>query len=126
MKIKENWSIQKPSVSSKGGVVTSHHYEASQMGVDVLKSGGNAIDAAISMSLALGVVEPWMSGLGGCGYMLYYDSKTHITHAIEFGVKSPKKLDLSKFRISKKFVTLSKAKLSLSYPEKKQEILLFF
>src|SRR6056300_2073953 len=97
MKIKENWSIHKPSVRSKGGVVTSHHYEASQIGVDVLRSGGNAIDAAVSMSLALGVIEPWMSGLGGCGYMLYYDSKTHTTHAIEFGVKSPKKLDLSKF-----------------------------
>ena len=100
MKIKENWSITKPSVSSKGGIVTSHHYEASQIGIDVLKSGGNAIDAAVSMSLALGVIEPWMSGLGGCGYMLYYDSKTHQTHAIEFGVKSPKKLDLSKFVLS--------------------------
>ena len=97
MKITENWSITKHSVSSKGGIVTSHHYEASQIGIDVLKSGGNAIDAAVSMSLALGVIEPWMSGLGGCGYMLYYDSKTHQTHAIEFGVKSPKKLDLSKF-----------------------------
>ena len=94
MKITENWSITKPSVSSKGGIVTSHHYEASQIGIDVLKSGGNAIDAAVSMSLALGVIEPWMSGLGGCGYMLYYDSKTHQTHAIEFGVKYPKKLDL--------------------------------
>ena len=97
MKITENWSIIKPSVSSKGGIVTSHHYEASQIGVDILNSGGNAIDAAVSMSLALGVVEPWMSGLGGCGYMLYFDSKTNQTHAIEFGVKSPKKLDLSKF-----------------------------
>ena len=97
MKITENWSIIKPSVSFKGGIVTSHHYEASQIGVDILNSGGNAIDAAVSMSLALGVVEPWMSGLGGCGYMLYFDSKTNQTHAIEFGVKSPKKLDLSKF-----------------------------
>ena len=94
MKITENWSIIKPSVSSKGGIVTSHHYEASQIGIDILNNGGNAIDAAVSMSLALGVIEPWMSGLGGCGYMLYFDSKTNQTHAIEFGVKSPKKLDL--------------------------------
>ena len=100
MKITENWSIIKPSVSSKGGIVTSHHYEASQIGIDILNSGGNAIDAAVSMSLALGVIEPWMSGLGGCGYMLYFDSKTNQTHAIEFGVKSPKKLDLSKFVLS--------------------------
>ena len=37
MKITENWSITKPSVSSKGGIVTSHHYEATQIGKDVLK-----------------------------------------------------------------------------------------
>jgi len=100
MKISENWSITKPSVSSKGGVVTSHHYEASQIGIDILKSGGNAVDAVVSMGLALGVIEPWMSGIGGCGYMLYYDAKTNKTHAIEFGVKSPKKLDLSRFILS--------------------------
>ena len=39
MKIKENWSIRKPSVRSKGGIVTSCHYEASQIGIDILKSG---------------------------------------------------------------------------------------
>ena len=109
MKIKENWSIIKPSVTSKGGVVTSHHYEASQIGIDILKSGGNAIDAAVSMSLALGVVEPWMSGLGGCGYMLYFDSKTHQTHAIEFGVKSPKKLEC----LSPKVLTFDKSSFFL-------------
>jgi len=97
MKITENWSIIKPSVSSKAGIVTSHHYEASQIGIEILKSGGNAVDAAVSMGLALGVIEPWMSGIGGCGYMLYFDSKTQHTYAIEFGVKSPKTLDLSKF-----------------------------
>ena len=97
MKINENWSIKKPSIKSRGGVVTSHHYEASQIGIEILKNGGNAVDAAVSMGLALGIVEPWMSGIGGCGYMLYHDAKTEETHAIDFGVKSSKKLDLSKF-----------------------------
>ena len=75
MQVIENWQISKPSIHSKGGVVTSHHHEASQVGIDILNSGGNAIDAVIAASLALGVVEPWMSGLGGCGYMIYFDAK---------------------------------------------------
>ena len=97
MKIYENWSIQKPSISSKGGVVTSHHYEASQIGVNILNNGGNAVDAAVAMGLALGIVEPWMSGIGGCGYMLFHNAKNQETHAIDFGVKSSKNLNLSKF-----------------------------
>ena len=97
MKIYENWSIQKPSISSKGGVVTSHHYEASQIEVNILNNGGNAVDAAVAMGLALGIVEPWMSGIGGCGYMLFHNAKNQETHAIDFGVKSSKNLDLSKF-----------------------------
>jgi gamma-glutamyltranspeptidase / glutathione hydrolase len=100
MIVNENWSIKKPSISSKGGVVTSHHYEASQIGIDILKSGGNAVDAAVAMGLSLGVLEPWMSGIGGCGYMLYHDAKKEETHAIDFGVKSAKELDLSKFILS--------------------------
>ena len=99
MKINENWSIHKPSISSRGGVVTSHHYEASQIGIDILNNGGNAVDAAVSMGLALGVVEPWMSGIGGCGYMLYHNAKSQETHAIDFGVKSSVNLDISKFTL---------------------------
>ena len=97
MKINENWLIQKPSIISKGGIVTSHHYEASQIGVNILNNGGNAVDAAVAMGLALGIVEPWMSGIGGCGYMLFHNAKNQETHAIDFGVKSSKNLDLSKF-----------------------------
>ena len=75
MKVIENWEINKSSVNSKAGVVTSHHYEASDIGADILNSGGNAVDAAIAMGLALGVVEPWMSGIGGCGFMIYYNGR---------------------------------------------------
>ena len=41
MKTYENWSIYKPSISSKGGIVTSHHYEASKIGVNILNNGLN-------------------------------------------------------------------------------------
>ena len=61
----ENWSITKPSVHARGGVVVSQHYLAAQAGARVLEQGGNAIDAAIATGFALGAVEPWMSGIGG-------------------------------------------------------------
>ena len=99
MKVNENWKINKEFVEGSGGIVSSHHFEASNIGIDVLNNGGNAIDAALSMGLALGVLEPWMSGIGGCGFMVYYESKSQNSYAIDFGVKSPINLDVSKFKI---------------------------
>ena len=59
----------------------------------VLRDGGNAIDAAIATSFAVSVVEPWMSGLGGGGYMLVYIAKERRIRVIDFGMIAPRRLD---------------------------------
>lgn len=60
------------SDTGENGMVSSANVYASQAGLAVLKAGGNAIDAAIAVSYALGVVEPQSSGIGGGGFMLIH------------------------------------------------------
>ncbi len=91
--IHESWTVTKPAVRSAGGLVASQHHEASEIGAAVLDAGGNAVDAAIATGMAIGVAEPWMSNLGACGYLVFYDAKTKKTHAIDFGTVSPRGLD---------------------------------
>ena len=77
--ISQSWQIRKAAVTSDQGLVASQHYLASDIGADVLRRGGNAIDAAIATGLALGTVEPWMTGIGGGGYMTIYLAKSSPT-----------------------------------------------
>ena len=77
-------SIIAAEVKSKNGMVVAAHPKASKFGLEILKSGGNAVDAAVGTALIIGVVEPNASGLGGGGGMLIYlhdlDSLTYINY----------------------------------------------
>lgn len=66
-----------------GGAVSSVNPYASQAGIDVLRRGGNAVDAAIATAAALGVVEPYSCGIGGGGYFVYYNARTKTVHTID-------------------------------------------
>ena len=99
----EKWSVTKPTVESSGGVVTSQHYLASEVGARVLAEGGNAIDAAVATSFALGVVEPWMSGLGGCAFMVTYSAAQDKTYVLESGVRAPLAVDPADYPLSTGF-----------------------
>ncbi len=66
-----------------GGAVSSVDPEATHAGVEVLRRGGNAVDAAIATAAALGVTEPYSTGIGGGGYLVYYDARTRKVSTID-------------------------------------------
>src|SRR5262245_48252224 len=103
---KSQTSFVKPGrsvVRSQHGMVASSQPLASQVGLEVLKRGGNAVDAAIAMAAMLNVTEPMMTGVGGDAFMLVYWSKTKELKGLNASGRAPRALTLDYF--AKKKVT---------------------
>src|SRR5690242_1602258 len=77
----------RPLIIGKRGAVAANHPLAAQAGLLALRAGGNAIDAAVATALALAVVEPMMSGLGGDGFYQVYEQSTR--RAVVFNGSGP-------------------------------------
>lgn len=73
----------------KDGMVATAHPLASEIGAEVLRKGGNAIDASIAIQYALNVTEPMMSGIGGGGFMMVFDGKTKETTIVNSRERAP-------------------------------------
>lgn len=89
----EHWKIAKLERRTDKGLVACQNWLAAEAGADVLARGGNAIDAAVTAALTLSVVEPWLSGIGGGGFLLRADGDSGMVDALDFNVSSPRKLD---------------------------------
>ncbi|MRG59181.1 gamma-glutamyltransferase [Agromyces sp. CFH 90414] len=66
-----------------GGAVSSVDASASRVGIEMLRSGGNAADAAVATAAALGVTEPYSAGIGGGGYFVHFDAETGTVSTID-------------------------------------------
>jgi gamma-glutamyltranspeptidase / glutathione hydrolase len=85
--------VRKKVVASEGGVVASQHKRAAQVGAGVLAEGGDAVDAAVTTSFALGAVEPWMSGAMAGGCMVLWRARERRAYVVNYGMRSPRELD---------------------------------
>src|SRR4051812_32580044 len=83
-------------VRGKQSVIIAGHPEATRLGLEVLKRGGTAADALVTVSFALGLTEPGNSGPGGKLVMLYYDAKKgEVTFVAALG-EAPAKINVAK------------------------------
>src|SRR5215471_15276522 len=78
-------STGRPATLAPNGLVTSPHTLASQAGVDVLRAGGSAIDAAIAASAVLSVVYPHMTSIGGDAFWLIWDAAKREVRYVDGG-----------------------------------------
>ena len=82
-------------VIAKHGMAATSQPLATQIALDVLKGGGNAIDAAIAANAALGLMEPTGNGIGGDLFAIVWDAKTQKLHGLNASGRSPKSLTLA-------------------------------
>lgn len=78
-------------VSAKNGMVASEQRLASEIGLEILKKGGNAVDAAVAVGFALAVALPNAGNVGGGGFMMVHDAKSGKTIALDFREMAPSK-----------------------------------
>jgi gamma-glutamyltranspeptidase/glutathione hydrolase len=94
MASRSSWVIEKTEAVGDSGVVAAKHPLSSEVGAEILRVGGNAVDAAVATAFVESVVEPAMTGIGGGGNMVIYlaapaSGYPGETAAIEYGMKSP-------------------------------------
>ena len=92
-----NYATRSEVISQNGMVATSHPL-ATQIGIDILKQGGNAIDAAIAANAALGLMEPTGSGIGGDLFAIIWSAKDKKLYGLNASGRSPENLNLQFFK----------------------------
>lgn len=81
----------------RGGAVSSVDADATAVGIEVLRNGGNATDAAVATAAALGVTEPYSAGIGGGGFFVHYDAATGEVETIDGRETAPEAMPKDAF-----------------------------
>jgi gamma-glutamyltranspeptidase/glutathione hydrolase len=92
----EKYASRSEVIGQNGMVATSHPL-ATQIGLDILKQGGSAIDAAIAANVALGLMEPTGNGIGGDLFAIIWDAKTKKLHGLNASGPAPKNITIDYF-----------------------------
>ena len=80
---------KQPTATGTGGAVATVDHDASKVGLQILREGGNATDAAVATAAALGVTEPYSCGIGGGGFMVVYDASKDSVSTIDSRETAP-------------------------------------
>src|SRR5688572_12781134 len=81
--------LKTPTATGTGGAAATVDLLGTRAAIDVLRAGGNAVDAAVAAAAVLGVVEPFSCGIGGGGFMTIYRAKDRSVHTIDHREAAP-------------------------------------
>jgi gamma-glutamyltranspeptidase/glutathione hydrolase len=101
---------------ANNGIVAASHPLAAQIGLDVLKAGGNAADAAVAASAAMGLLEPMSCGIGGDLFAIVYDAKTQKLYGLNANGAAPAKMTRAFFKAKGLDEIPERGELSWSVP----------
>ena len=99
MSLSSKLRVSKDEAVAENGVVAANHPLSSEAGLEMLKAGGNAVDAAVATGVAACVVEPMMTSIGGCGFMLIHLAEEGISTVIEFSPRAPGAATADMYRV---------------------------
>jgi gamma-glutamyltranspeptidase/glutathione hydrolase len=92
--------VRKAATVSQAGIVAAQSRKAAEVGAAVLAAGGDCVDAVVATTFALGVLEPWMSGLGGGGAMVLYRARENRYEVIDYGMCAPDSLRVEDYPLT--------------------------
>ncbi|WP_235298302.1 gamma-glutamyltransferase [Portibacter marinus] len=115
-RVTENVRATRSEVIAQNGMAATSQPLCTQVALDILKSGGNAIDAAIAANACLGLMEPTGNGIGGDLFAIVWDPQTEKLYGLNASGRSPKKLTVDYFRENKMTSIPSHGVLPISVP----------
>ena len=96
--------MSKTEVVGHDGLIVAEHPVAVSIGLDILRDGGNAMDAAVAVAFALGVVMPGNTGIGGGGSLIAFDGAARSTTTVDFSMRAPKAAAPDSYELTDGFV----------------------
>src|SRR3954452_7351987 len=107
---------KQPTAVGTGGAAATVDPVATRAAINVLRRGGNAIDAAVTAAGVLGVVEPYSCGIGGGGFMTIYSARDHKVHTIDSRETAPADMKSDAFSGLTQFVDQRVSGMSVGVP----------
>ena len=104
LNFRSKWKPGKEEVVARNGIVCGVQLPAAEAGLEMMKKGGNAVDAAVAIGFCNMVIEPYMVTLAGWGYMLVHLAKENKTIAIDFNGRAPRNAKPDMYRATEEVV----------------------